>query len=176
MILPFQERITCFATFEGTGSRTQIHNDIIYSWTSNKGPSKKGTLYIKSLYNGHRSWSQKNTIPIASIHWEPLRRGQPLYNGQNSWIYIVPIVSLVWRFHCMYRTAKNNLVVELQIANTSILVNLNLVARYRCTIIIIARKKIRRILMQLEGGLSNHKIYSLSNFPAIYTNAWVAIH
>ena len=34
-------------------------------------------------------------LPMVLIHFEPPRRGQPLYKGQKT---IVPKVSFVWRF------------------------------------------------------------------------------
>ena len=72
----------------------------IYSGTSHKGPSDERTLYVRPLYKGHCSRSQKLPSPIVSIHWQPPTRGQPLYKGQNSWIYIAPKVSFIRRFHC----------------------------------------------------------------------------
>ena len=37
-----------------------------YSRTSNKGPSEKGTLYVKPLYRGHCLESQILPFPIVS--------------------------------------------------------------------------------------------------------------
>ena len=67
---------------------------IVYSRTSNKGPSKKGTLCLQMTL----LWVPKTTIPYG--FQEPPRRGQPPCKGQNSRIYIVPKVSFVQRFHC----------------------------------------------------------------------------
>ena len=39
-----------------------------YSRTSNKGPSEKGTLYVKPLYRGHCLGSQELPFPIYSLH------------------------------------------------------------------------------------------------------------
>ena len=68
-------------------------------WTSlktfNRGPSDIGTVYNRPLYNGHRLRFQIFTFSIVSIHLQPPRRGQPLYKGQNKWIYTVPNVFLV---------------------------------------------------------------------------------
>ena len=80
---------------------TKITKITVYNWSSNKGPSEKGTLYVNPLYRGHCLGSQKLPFPIVFIHWEPPRRGQPLYKGQNSWIYIVPKISFVWMFDCI---------------------------------------------------------------------------
>ena len=61
-------------------------------------PLRKGhcmlDLSIKDIAQG-----PKITLPMG--HREPPRRGQPLHKGQNSWIYIVPKVSFIWRFHCI---------------------------------------------------------------------------
>ena len=76
-----------------------------YSKSSNSGPSKKGTVCDRPLYKGHFLRSQIPTLPIVLIPLQPPRRGQPLYKGQNKWIYIVSNVSLVQKFHC-----NNNLV------------------------------------------------------------------
>ena len=76
-----------------------------YSKTSNSGPSEIGTVYNRPLYKGHCLKSQIFTLPIVSILLQPPRRGQPLYKGQNMWIYIVPNVSLVRRFHCTLKKA-----------------------------------------------------------------------
>ncbi len=40
-------------------------------------------------------------LPIVLMHFEPPRRGQPLYKGQNTLIYIGPKVSFVRRFGCI---------------------------------------------------------------------------
>ena len=57
--------------------------------------------HVRPLYKGHRSRSQRLPFSIFSIH--ALRtskeRTTSLYKGQNSWIYIVPKLSLVQRFH-----------------------------------------------------------------------------
>ena len=37
-------------------------------------------------------------FPII-IHFQPLKRGQPLYKGQNGWSQLV----LIRRFHCRYQ-------------------------------------------------------------------------
>ena len=57
-------------------------------------------MYSRPLYKGHWLRFQIFTLPIVSILLQPLWRGQPLYKGQNKWIYIVPDMSLVRRFHC----------------------------------------------------------------------------
>ena len=49
----------------------------------------------RPLYKGHFSRSQIIHFPIVLIQFEPLRRGQPLYKGHNSWLYIVPKASFV---------------------------------------------------------------------------------
>ena len=43
-------------------------NCLIYSRTSDSGPSEEGTLYVRPLYKGHCPRSQKITFPIVSIH------------------------------------------------------------------------------------------------------------
>ncbi len=73
----------------------------IYSKTSDSGPSEIGTQYIKPLNKGRFSRSQIIGLPIVVIHFEPPRRGQPLYKGQNTLIYIGPKVSFVRRFGCI---------------------------------------------------------------------------
>ncbi len=75
---------------------------IIYSKTSDSGPSEKGTQYNKPLNKGRFSRSQIIGLPIVLIHFEPPRKGQPLYKGQNTLIYIGPKVSFVRRFGCIY--------------------------------------------------------------------------
>ena len=62
-----------------------------YSQTSDSGPSEIGTQYNKPLYKGRFSRSQIIGLPMVLIHFEPPRRGQPLYKGQKTWIYIVPL-------------------------------------------------------------------------------------
>ena len=52
-----------------------------YSQTSDSGPSEIGTQYNKPLYKGRFSRSQ---IIMVLIHFEPPRRGQPLYKGQKT--------------------------------------------------------------------------------------------
>ena len=74
---------------------------IEYSKTSDSGSSEIGTVYNRSLYKGHCLRSQIFTLPIVLIHLQPPKRRQPLYKGQNKWIYIVPNMSLVLRFHCI---------------------------------------------------------------------------
>ena len=74
----------------------------IYSKTSDSEPSKIGTQYNKPLNKGRFSRSQIIGLPIVLIHFEPPRRGQPLYKGQNTLIYIGPNVSFVRRFGCIY--------------------------------------------------------------------------
>ena len=64
--------------------------------------------------------SQNITVHIVSIHQEPPRRGQPLYMGQNSWIYIVPKVSFVRRFHCNQQKAGNRCFNNLWPASVSV--------------------------------------------------------
>ncbi len=56
----------------------------------------------KPLNKGCFSWSQIIGLSIVLIHFEPPRRGQPLYKGQNTLIYIGPKVSFVRRFGCIY--------------------------------------------------------------------------
>ncbi len=76
----------------------------IYSKTSDSGPSEIGTLYNKPLNKGRFSRSQIIGLLIILIHFEPPRRGQPLYKGQNTSIYIGPKVSFVRRFGCIHKT------------------------------------------------------------------------
>ena len=52
---------------------------MVYSQTSDSGPSEIGTQYNKALYKGHFSRSQIIGLPMVLIHFEPPRRGQPLY-------------------------------------------------------------------------------------------------
>ncbi len=70
----------------------------MYSKTSDSGP---WTHYNKPLNKGRFSRSQIIGLPIVLIHFEPPRRGQPLYKGQNTSIYIGPKVSFVRRFGCI---------------------------------------------------------------------------
>ena len=44
-------------------------------------------MYNRPLYKGHCLRSQIFTLPIVLVHLQPPRRGQPLYKGQNKWIY-----------------------------------------------------------------------------------------
>ena len=55
-----------------------------YSPTSDSGPSEIGTQYNKPLYKGRFSRSQIIGLPMVLIHFEPPRRGQPLYKGQKT--------------------------------------------------------------------------------------------
>ncbi len=73
----------------------------IYSKTSDSGPSEIGTQYNKPLNKGRFSMPQIIGLPIVLMHFEPPRRGQPLYKGQNTLIYIGPKVSFVRRFGCI---------------------------------------------------------------------------
>ncbi len=73
----------------------------VYSKTSDSGPSELGTQYNKPLNKGRFSRSQIIGLPIVLIHFEPPRRGQPLYKGQNTLIYIGTKVSFVRRFDCI---------------------------------------------------------------------------
>ncbi len=77
----------------------QLNTD--YSKTSDSGPSEIGTQYNKPLNKGLFSRSQIIGLSIVLIHFEPPRRGQPLYKGQNTLIYIGPKVSFVRRFGCI---------------------------------------------------------------------------
>ena len=54
----------------------------------------------RPLYKGHFSRSQIIGFPLVLVHFEPVRKGQPLYNynGHNSWIYISQWV-LVQKFY-----------------------------------------------------------------------------
>ena len=55
-----------------------------YSGTPDSGPSEIGTQYNRPLYKGHRA---RNLLPytcVVIIHFEPPKRGQPLYKGHNS--------------------------------------------------------------------------------------------
>ena len=70
----------------------------LHSWTSNKGPSEEGTSYVRPLYRGHCSRSQKLPFPIVFIHKESPRRGQPPCNRQNLYC---PLVFFVRRFYCI---------------------------------------------------------------------------
>ena len=68
-----------------------MNEEKVYSQMTSKDPPRKGHCML--------------VLSIWDTVWGPnLRelRGQPLYKGQNSWIYIVPIVSFVWRFDCNY--------------------------------------------------------------------------
>ena len=49
----------------GGGGRVIAKLAIDYSETSNSGPSKKGTQYIRPLYKGHCLRSQKNYLPYS---------------------------------------------------------------------------------------------------------------
>ena len=70
-----------------------------YSKTSDSGHSEIGTQYNKPLNKGHSSRPQIIIgFPIVLVHFKPPRRGQPLYKGQSSIIYIGPEVSFVRRF------------------------------------------------------------------------------
>ena len=60
----------------------------MYSRASDSGLSEEGTLYVIPLYKGHWFGSQNIIFHIVSIHWKTPRRRQPLYKGQNSWIYL----------------------------------------------------------------------------------------
>ena len=75
----------------------------VYSETSDSGPSEIGTQYNKPLNKGRFSRSQVIGFPIVLIHFEPPRRGQPLYKGQNTWIHIVPKVTFIRRFDCIHK-------------------------------------------------------------------------
>ena len=55
----------------------------MYSQTSDSEPSEIGTQYNKPLYKGRFSRSQIIGLPMVLIHFEPPRRGQPLYKGQK---------------------------------------------------------------------------------------------
>ena len=44
---------------------------VIYSGTSDSGPSKIGTQYNRPLYKGHRSRSQIVGFPMVLIHYDP---------------------------------------------------------------------------------------------------------
>ncbi len=79
----------------------------VCSKTSDSGPSEIGTQYNKPLNKGRFSRSQIIGLPIVLIHFEPPRRGQPLYKGQNTLIYIGPKVSFVWRFGCIWISQIN---------------------------------------------------------------------
>ena len=57
---------------------------LVYSQTSDSGPSEIGTQYNKPLYKGHFSRSQIIGLPMVLIHFEPPRRGQPLYKEQKT--------------------------------------------------------------------------------------------
>ena len=52
--------------------------------------SEIGTQYNKLLNKRHFSRSQIHVIglPIVLIHFEPPRRGQPPYEGRNTWILV----------------------------------------------------------------------------------------
>ena len=54
-------------------NQVNLKQDIIYSGTSDSGPSEIGTHYNRPLYKGHRSRSQKFDFPIVLIHFEPLK-------------------------------------------------------------------------------------------------------
>ena len=58
-------------------------------------PPRQGHCII-NLSTAGNSWDLK-----VLIQFEPPRRGQPLYKGQNMCIYIYIIVPNVWRFHCV---------------------------------------------------------------------------
>jgi len=53
----------------------------LYIKISDSGPSEIGTCY---LYKGHFSRSQIISLLIVLLHFEPLRRGQPLYKGHQA--------------------------------------------------------------------------------------------
>ena len=55
-----------------------------YNQASNTGPSEIGTQHNRPLYKGPFLRSQIIGFPIVIIHFEPPRRGQPLYKGHNS--------------------------------------------------------------------------------------------
>ena len=65
---------------------------------SDSGPSEKGTLYVIPTLQGTLL-----QVHIIYIYQEPPRRGQSLYQGHTSTIY-VPKVSLVWRLYCIIIT------------------------------------------------------------------------
>ena len=48
---------------------------------------------------------------MVVIRFEPPRRGQPLYKGQKTSIYIVPKVSFVRRFDCSHDLATSGWLV-----------------------------------------------------------------
>ena len=86
------------------------YSDLVYTvnWTSDSGPSEIGTQYLqRTLFK-----VPKIGLPMVLIHFEPPRRGQPLYKGR---IYIVPKVSFVWRFDCIYKKAVQCLFEHLQL-------------------------------------------------------------
>ena len=56
-------------------------------------PLSKGRN-INDLYKGYFRYSL--SCSTALIHFQPLKRGQPLYKGQNGWSQRL----LYWRFHC----------------------------------------------------------------------------
>ena len=59
-------------------------DEVCISKTSDSGPSEIETVYNRPLNKGHCLRSQIFTLPIVSIHLQSLRRGQPLYEGQNK--------------------------------------------------------------------------------------------
>ncbi len=91
-------------SFSNTLNDHAMKHIYIYSKTSDSGPSKIGTQYNRPLNKGRFSRSQIIGLPIVLIHvhFEPPRRGQPLYKGQNTLIYIGPKVSFVRRFGCIH--------------------------------------------------------------------------
>ena len=62
---------------------TYCHSVSNYSGTFDSGLSEIGTVYNKPLYKRHCLRSQIFTLPIV-FNFQPLRRGQPLYKGQNK--------------------------------------------------------------------------------------------
>jgi len=53
------------------------------------------SISIKDTFKVSNNW-----LPCSfNIFWTS-RRGQPLYKGHNSWIYVVPNASFAWRSYC----------------------------------------------------------------------------
>ena len=50
--------------------------------------------------------------PAIILFFKPPKRGQPLHKG-----WLVPIVSIIWRFHCIHYTSSSVAGIPLVIAS-----------------------------------------------------------
>ena len=82
----------------------------VYNGASNKGPSKKGTTSHKGLLH-------KVSFQYKTNNFEPLRRGQYNYKGQQGWAQSV----LTWsyRLHCMYNIRRQSVSIRTLVTQSS---------------------------------------------------------